>query len=138
MEEKLKKEFKEKYSKKAIIWEEENKIFDGENTYYKSVMIGNERIQLNDFVLVEPRNPVHPLHIYKVIFMLENKNGVKQFHGNWLCRSTQTILGETSGPIELFQTDDCDDIPFTCVKSKTTVIHKKKPENWSELGENNN
>lgn len=132
--EKSKNEFTEKYSKKKIIWEEENKIVDGENTYFKSVILGNERIQLNDFVFVEPRNPTHPLHIYKIIHMLENKNGLKKFHGNWLRRGTQTILGETSDPIELFQTDGCDDIPFTCVKSKATVIHKKRPENWSELG----
>lgn len=70
------------------------------------------------------------------MFMWENKHGVKQFHANWFRRGTDTILGETSDPIELFLSDDCDDVPFTSVSSKATVIYKKMPNNWTELGKN--
>lgn len=132
MEGKQKKDFKE--LKKDIVWEEKDKMVDGQKTYYKSVMVGNERIQINDYVLVEPRNPAIPLHIAKIICMWENKTGVKQFHANWFRRGSDTILGETSDPMELFLSDDCDDVPFTSVSSKATVIHKKIPENWSKLG----
>lgn len=132
VEEKPKKDFKE--LKKNIVWEEQDKIIDGQKTYYKSVIVGNERIQISDYVLVEPRNPAIPLHIYKIMFMWENKHGVKQFHANWFRRGTDTILGETSDPIELFLSDDCDDVPFTSVSSKATVIYKKMPNNWTELG----
>jgi len=97
-------------------------------------MVGNERIQINDYVLVEPRNPAIPLHIAKVIFMWEDKNGMKKFHANWFRRGTDTILGETSDPIELFLSNDCDDVTFTSVRSKATVIYKKVPDDWSELG----
>ncbi|XP_011350631.1 DNA (cytosine-5)-methyltransferase 1 isoform X1 [Ooceraea biroi] len=132
-EEKPKKDFKE--LKKDIIWEEEDKIVDGQKTYYKSVMVGNEQIKINDYILVEPRNPAVPLHIGKVIFMWEdNKNGLKKFHANWFRRGTDTILGETSDPVELFLSNDCDDVTFTCVRSKASVIHKKVPDDWSELG----
>lgn len=132
MEEKPKKHFKE--LKKDIVWIGEDKIVEGQKTYYKSVMVGNERIELNDYVLVEPRNPAIPLHIGKVIYMWENKVGVKQFHANWLRRGTDTILGKTADPLEVFLSDDCEDVPFKCVNSKATVIHKKTLENWSELG----
>lgn len=134
VEEKPKKDFKE--LKKDIVWIEEDQIVEGQKTYYKSVMVGNEKIELNDYVLVEPRNPAIPLHIAKVIYMWEGKTGVKQFHASWFRRGTDTILGETADPMEVFLSDDCEDVPFKSVNSKATVIHKKMPDNWSELGEN--
>lgn len=103
-------------------------------TYYKSVIVGDEKIEINDYVLVEPRNPTSPSHVAKVIYMWENKNGMKQFHANWLHRGNDTILGETSDPIELFLSDECDDVPFKAVRSKCTVIFKNVPKNWAELG----
>ncbi|KYQ51853.1 DNA (cytosine-5)-methyltransferase PliMCI [Trachymyrmex zeteki] len=120
--------------KKDIVWEEENKIVDAQKTYYKSVTVGNEKIEINDYVLLEPRDPTIPLQICKVVFMWETKNGEKRFHANRLRRGTDTILGETSDPIELFLSDQCCEASFTSIRSKATVIHKKMPENWSELG----
>lgn len=132
VQEKPKKDFKE--LKKDIVWIEEDKIVEGQKTYYKSVMVGNERIELNDYVLVEPRNPAIPLHIAKVMYMWESKVGVKLFHANWFRRGTDTILGETADSLEVFLSDDCEDVPFKSVNSKATVIYKKTPDNWSELG----
>ncbi|KZC13768.1 DNA (cytosine-5)-methyltransferase 1 [Dufourea novaeangliae] len=131
-EESRKKVFKE--FKRDIIWVGKQIATDNHRTFYKSVIVGEESIQLNDYVLVEPRNPTIPLHVAKVIYMWENKNGVKQFHANWFHRGNDTILGETSDPIELFLSDDCDDVPFTSIRSKCTVIFKKIPENWADLG----
>lgn len=122
--------------KKDIIWEEEDKITDGQKIYYKSVIVGNERIVLNDYVLLEPRDPTIPLKICKIVFMWENKNGEKRFHANRLHRGTDTILGEASDSLELFLSDQCCEASFKSVKSKATVIHKKMPDNWSELGKN--
>lgn len=127
-----KKDFKE--LKKDIIWIGNQIANDNLKTYYKSVIVGDEEIRINDYVLVEPRNPAIPSHVAKVIYMWENKNGIKQFHANWLHRGNDTILGETSDPIELFLSDDCDDIPFKSVRSKCTVIFKEIQKNWSELG----
>ncbi|KYN05968.1 DNA (cytosine-5)-methyltransferase PliMCI [Cyphomyrmex costatus] len=120
--------------KKDIVWEEENKIVDAQKTYYKSVTVGNEKIEINDYVLLEPRDPTIPLQICKIVFMWETKNGEKRFHANRLRRGTDTILGETSDPIELFLSDQCYEASFTSVRSKATVIYKKRPENWFELG----
>lgn len=122
--------------KKNIIWDKKDKIVDGQRTYYKSVTVGNEKIKINDYVLLEPRNPQIPLRICKIMFMWENKNGEKRFHANRLHRGTDTVLGETSDPIELFLSDQCCEASFLSVKSKATVIYKKIPENWSELGKN--
>ncbi|XP_076648177.1 DNA methyltransferase 1a isoform X2 [Halictus rubicundus] len=134
-EKSYKKAFKE--FKKDIIWEGNQVAIDNQKTYYKSVIVGDENIQLNDYVLVEPKNPSIPLHVAKVVYMWENRNGIKQFHANWFHRGNDTILGETSDPIELFLSDDCDNVPFRSIRSKCTVIFKKVPENWSDLGNAN-
>lgn len=86
--------------------------------------------------MLEPRDPAIPILICKIKFMWENKNGEKRFHANRLRRGTDTILGETSDSIELFLSDQCCEASFMSVRSKATVIHKKVPENWSELGKN--
>ncbi|XP_076375508.1 DNA methyltransferase 1a isoform X1 [Megalopta genalis] len=134
-EESRKKAFKE--FKKDIVWVGKQIAIDNQRTYYKSVIVGNENIQLNDYVLVEPKNPVIPLHVAKIIYMWENRNGIKQFHANWFHRGNNTILGETSDPIELFLSDDCDDVPFTSIRSKCTVVFKKVSDNWVDLGNTN-
>ena len=74
-EESRKKVFKE--LKKHIMWIGDQIAADNQKTYYKSVRVGDEEIQLNDYVLVEPRNPAIPLNVAKVIYMWENKNGAK-------------------------------------------------------------
>ena len=65
--------------------------------------------------------------------MWENTDGIKQFHANWLYRGNDTILREISDPIELFLSEDCDDVPLEVVKSKCTVIFKDASKNWTAL-----
>ncbi|CAK9821528.1 DNA (cytosine-5)-methyltransferase PliMCI [Anthophora retusa] len=131
-EESKEKAFKE--LEKNIEWMGDEIVTDNLRTFYKSVLVGSEKIDINDYVLIEPKNPAIPLHVAKVIYMWENKNGVKQFHANWFHRGNETILGETSDPTELFLSDNCDNVPFKSVRSKCTVIFKSVPENWAELG----
>ncbi|KAL0106555.1 hypothetical protein PUN28_016331 [Cardiocondyla obscurior] len=132
-QENKREDFKE-LKKVMIIWDEKDKIIDGQETYYKSVIVGGEKIELNDYVLLEPRDPTIPLQICKVVYMWENKNGEKLFHASRLRRGCDTILGENSDSTELFLSDQCCQASFKCVRSKVTVIHKKIPENWFELG----
>ncbi|XP_071643809.1 DNA methyltransferase 1a [Temnothorax longispinosus] len=127
-------DFKELLIKKDIIWEKKDKRVDGDKTYYKSVIVGNEKIEINEHVLLEPRDPTIPIQVCKIVFMWENAFGEKRFHANRLYRGTDTILGETSDPIELFLSEQCCEASFTSVRSKATVINKKMPENWFELG----
>lgn len=129
-------DFKELKNKKDIIWEKKNKVVDGSKTYYKSVIVGNERIQLNDYVLLEPRDPKIPIYICKIVYMWESEFKEKLFHANRFRKGTDTILGETGDTTEIFLSDQCVDASFMSVKSKVTVIYKKAHENWSELGKN--
>lgn len=85
---------------------------------------------------MEPRDPTIPPQLCKIVYMFENKKGEKRFHANRLRRGTDTILSETSDPMEVFLSDQCIEASFMTVRSKATVIHKKVPENWHQLGEN--
>ncbi|XP_076172771.1 DNA (cytosine-5)-methyltransferase PliMCI [Ptiloglossa arizonensis] len=126
------KEFKR--VEKEITWIGESIIDDGRRTFYKSVMVVDEEINTNDYVLIESNDPTVPLQIAKVMYMWEDKNGAKLCHANWFRRGSDTVLGETSDPLELFLLDECDNVPFTSVKSKATVIFKSSSQNWSQLG----
>lgn len=126
------KEFK--HVEKEITWVGEPIIDDGRRTFYKSVMVIDEEIKTDDYVLIESNDPTVPLQVARVTYMWEDKNGAKLCHANWFRRGSDTVLGETSDPLELFLLDECDNVPFTSVKSKATVIYKSSPENWGELG----
>ncbi|KAK1128077.1 hypothetical protein K0M31_003562 [Melipona bicolor] len=118
---------------KDIVWVGDQIISDNVKTFYGSVIIGDEEIRLNDYVLVEPKSQAIPSYVAKVIYMWENTSGIKQFHANWLYRGNDTILKEISDPIELFLSYDCDDVPLKAVRSKCTVIFKDVSKNWAEL-----
>ncbi|CAD1477928.1 unnamed protein product [Heterotrigona itama] len=126
------KEFK--HVEKEITWVGEPIINDGRRTFYKSVIVVDEEIKANDCVLIESNDPTVPLQVAKVIYMWEDKNGAKMCHANWFRRGSDTVLGETSDPLELFLLDECDNVPFTSIKSKAIVIYKTCPKDWSKLG----
>ncbi|OAD61349.1 DNA (cytosine-5)-methyltransferase PliMCI [Eufriesea mexicana] len=126
------KEFK--HVEKEITWVGEPVIDDGRRTFYSSVIVVDEEIKANDYVLIESNDPTVPLQIAKVIYMWEDKSGAKLCHANWFRRGSDTVLGETSDPLELFLLDECDNVPFTSIKSKATVIYKTSSKNWAELG----
>lgn len=121
--------------KKEIKWLGKPIVNDGRRTFYESVLVGDEEIRINDCVMIEPSDSSIPLYIAKVVYMFETKNGEKLFHASWFCRGTDTVLGETSDPVELFLTDECEEPPFTSVKCKAKVTYKEVPFNWADLGE---
>ncbi|KOX74441.1 DNA (cytosine-5)-methyltransferase 1 [Melipona quadrifasciata] len=118
---------------KDIVWVGDQITSDNVKTFYGSVIIGDEEIKLNDYVLVELKSQAIPSYVAKVIYMWENTSGIKQFHANWLYRGNDTILKEISDPTELFLSYDCDDVPLKAVRSKCTVIFKDVSKNWAEL-----
>lgn len=126
------KEFK--HVEKEITWVGEPIINDGRRTFYKSVIVVDEEIKANDCVLIESNDPTVPLQVAKVIYMWEDKNGAKMCHANWFRRGGDTVLGETSDPLELFLLNECDNVPFTSIKSKAIVIYKTCPKDWNKLG----
>lgn len=121
--------------KKEINWIGEPIANDGRRTFYESALVGDEEIRPNDCVLIEPSDPAVPLYIARIVYMFETKNGQKLFHANWFCRGSDTVLGETSDPIELFLIDECEDTPFTSVKCRANVINKEIPWDWAEQGQ---
>lgn len=54
----------------------------------------------------------------------------KMFHAHWFSRGTETILGETSDPLELFLVDECEDMNLSYIHSKVNVVYKAPTENW--------
>ena len=62
--------------------------------------------------------------------MWEDGSG-KMFHAHWFLRSTGTVLGESSDPLELMLVDDCEDMQLSYVESKVNVMYKAPTDNWA-------
>ncbi|KAL7287133.1 hypothetical protein TKK_0018750 [Trichogramma kaykai] len=118
----------------TVEWIGEPLASDQNRTFYSEVALDSEHIALNDYVFIESVDASVPVQIVKVIYMWETKLNLKMFHGTWLWRGSETVLGETSSSSEVFLVDDCQDVPISYIKSKATVVHKSTPENWNELG----
>lgn len=54
----------------------------------------------------------------------------KMFHAHWFCRGTDTVLGESSDPLELFLVDECEDMQLSFVHGKVNMLYKAPSENW--------
>lgn len=54
----------------------------------------------------------------------------KMFHAHWFHRGTQTVLGESSDPLELVMVDECEDMLLNYVQSKVNVMYKAPSDNW--------
>ena len=53
--------------------------------------------------------------------MWEDAGGRPMFHGQWFSRGSETVLGESADPCELFLIDRCDDNPLGAVVDKVDV-----------------
>ncbi len=84
------------------------------STVYFQVCVG-------DCVSVTPDDPTTPLYLARVGGMWETCGGDKEFHATWFIRGTDTVLGETSDPSELFLIDDCEDEPLASVVGTINV-----------------
>jgi len=101
---------------------------------YKSVYINNEQIDVGDYVKVSPVKPTDPLYICRIAYMWEEFNGKKFFHAQWLYRSSETILGETSDPSEVFFSDDCDSNPIGSIVAKCKLSVRLPSNDWFNEG----
>ncbi|NXG89846.1 DNMT1 methyltransferase, partial [Stercorarius parasiticus] len=78
-----------------------------------------------------PHNPgSFPL---RVTAMWEDSSG-QMFHAHWFCPGSDTVLGATSDPLELFLVDECEDMQLSYIHGKVKVIYKAPSENWSMEG----
>ena len=57
------------------------------------------------------------LHPYRALC----SNAVRPCHALYLSRGSDTVLGETGDPCELFMVDECDENPLGSIKEKVNV-----------------
>ncbi|GIZ05326.1 hypothetical protein CEXT_541021 [Caerostris extrusa] len=120
--------------KSKVEWFGESCCVDKTRKYYESAYINNEKIHCGDYIMVTPSEPTTPMYIARIQSMFETSSGKKMFHGLWFERGSDTIIGETSDPQELFGTFECEDKEMYTIKCKCTVVFKEPLENWFELG----
>uniref|UniRef100_A0A8C1QZG8 DNA (cytosine-5)-methyltransferase n=1 Tax=Cyprinus carpio TaxID=7962 RepID=A0A8C1QZG8_CYPCA len=119
---------KKKQTKNKISWVGEPIKTDGRKEYYMKVCVENEIVEVGDCVSVSPADPSHPLYLARITALWED--GEKMFHAHWFCRGTDTVLGESSDPLELFLVDECEDMQLSFVHGKVNVLYKAPSENW--------
>ncbi|KAJ8970400.1 hypothetical protein NQ317_001491 [Molorchus minor] len=133
----LKKDKQKACSKRilhTVKWEEKSTITVKGSECYSSALVGEVIIKQGDFVMLKSENPNEPLCIAKVIYMYDKPPQKYMFHGHLFCRGTDTILGETADPRELFLVDNCEDLPLGGIVRKAEVEYRGMPENWFEVG----
>uniref|UniRef100_A0A8C3PXV1 DNA (cytosine-5)-methyltransferase n=1 Tax=Chrysolophus pictus TaxID=9089 RepID=A0A8C3PXV1_CHRPC len=70
---------------------------------------------------------------HRVTAMWEDSSG-QMFHAHWFCPGSDTVLGATSDPLELFLVDECEDMQLSYIHGKVTVVYKAPSENWAMEG----
>ncbi|NXY12143.1 DNMT1 methyltransferase, partial [Pteruthius melanotis] len=76
----------------------------------------------------------HGPALLRVTAMWEDSGG-QMFHAHWFCPGSDTVLGATSDPLELFLVDECEDMQLSYIHGKVNVIYKAPSDNWSmEVG----
>lgn len=125
---------KKKQNKNRISWIGEAVKTDGKKSYYKKVCIDSETLEVGDCVSVIPDDSSKPLYLARVTALWEDSSQGQMFHAHWFCAGTDTVLGATSDPLELFLVDECEDMQLSYIHSKVTVVYKSPSENWALEG----
>uniref|UniRef100_A0A8C3UIA6 DNA (cytosine-5)-methyltransferase n=1 Tax=Catharus ustulatus TaxID=91951 RepID=A0A8C3UIA6_CATUS len=124
---------KKKQNKSRICWVGEPVKSDGKRDYYQRVCIDSETLEVGDCVSVSPDDPTKPLYLARVTAMWEDSGG-QMFHAHWFCPGSDTVLGATSDPLELFLVDECEDMQLSYIHGKVNVIYKAPSDNWAMEG----
>ncbi|XP_012889489.1 PREDICTED: DNA (cytosine-5)-methyltransferase 1 isoform X1 [Dipodomys ordii] len=124
---------KKKQNKARISWVGPAIKVEGKKTFYQKVCIDEETLEVGDCVSVIPDDSSKPLYLARATALWEDGSG-KMFHAHWFCAGSDTVLGATSDPRELFLVDECEDMQLSYVHSKVTVIHKPPSPNWAMEG----
>ncbi|KAK5639618.1 hypothetical protein RI129_012110 [Pyrocoelia pectoralis] len=102
-------------------------------TYYNSAQVGDIVIESDDCVMLNSQEPNQPLWIARVGYMWQEREETL-FHAHLFCRGSDTVLGETSDPRELFVVDVCENCPLGSIVRKAKVEKRKMSKNWSKCG----
>nr|XP_054770266.1 DNA (cytosine-5)-methyltransferase PliMCI-like [Lytechinus pictus] len=123
-----------KKKRAKVTWIGEPEEVTEDRAYYKEAMINDEKIENGDCVLIHPDDPTKPLFISRVIYMWQEREGEMMFHAQWFVYGSETVLGETSDPLEIFPIDECQDTYLASINDKCSVIHKAPSSDWFMLG----
>ncbi|XP_025835356.1 DNA (cytosine-5)-methyltransferase PliMCI-like, partial [Agrilus planipennis] len=118
----------------SVKWQGDPKAMCPERVYYNCAEVGGVEIRAGDYVMLDTEEPNRPLMIAKVGYMWEDSFKRAIFHAHMLCRGTDTVLGETADPSEVFVVYECDNIPLGTIIRKAVVEIKKPPDNWALNG----
>nr|XP_044998523.1 DNA (cytosine-5)-methyltransferase 1 isoform X2 [Jaculus jaculus] len=126
---------KKKQNKDRISWTGKSVKSDKKRLYYRAVCIDEEDLVVGDCVSVIPDDSSKPLYLARVTALWEDTlTNHMMFHAHWFCAGTDTILGATSDPLELFLVNECEDMQLSYIHSKVKVVHKAPSENWAMEG----
>lgn len=89
--------------------------------YLSLVFLGDTVVEPFDYVVLNANEPNKPPYIAKVAYMWEDSKKTALFHAHLFCRGSDTILGETSDPRELFLVNVCENFPLGSIAGKAKV-----------------
>ncbi|XP_073910199.1 DNA (cytosine-5)-methyltransferase 1 isoform X3 [Castor canadensis] len=125
---------KKKQNKDRISWMGPSIKHDEKRTFYEKVCIDEMTLEMGDCVSVIPDDSSKPLYLARVTALWEDINNGQMFHAHWFCAGTDTVLGATSDPRELFLVDECEDMQLSYIHGKVKVIYKPPSKDWSMEG----
>ena len=113
----------------------------GRRSYYRSVTLdGNLTVNVGDHVIIngdtatDSRLQLHVGVIAKIYD--ETGGGGGQAHVQWFGRRSDTVLGGTGDPTELFRLRVCEDVPLLSIWRKCTVtcVTQQNQDTWRLAG----
>ncbi|XP_063239030.1 DNA (cytosine-5)-methyltransferase PliMCI-like [Bacillus rossius redtenbacheri] len=121
-------------TKRKVEWLGEPVVAETARKYYSAALVGELEVRRDDCVLVESKVANAPLFVAHVMYMYQNMFGEKKFHCRWFSRGTDTVLGETADPAELFWLDECEDCSLSVISRTAVVEYRPVPERWAAQG----
>ncbi|CAN8014880.1 unnamed protein product [Ixodes persulcatus] len=118
-----------------VRWVDEKPVAShGKRAYFGQAIVNGRELRWGDFVLVTPTDPGTPQYVARVVYLFENPSGEKMFHAHWFWRGSDTVLGETSDPRELFPVSECEHQSLSTVSDVCSVVRKGVSKDWFSRG----
>lgn len=117
-----------------VRWTDRPLASRGKKSYYKRAFVNGRELNWGDFVLVTPKDPSTPPYVARVVYLFESSTGEMMFHAHWFHRGSDTVLGETSDPREVFLVYECENQSLSTVADICSVVYRQTPKDWYERG----
>lgn len=103
-------------------------------SYYTHAIVGEIEVKKGDFVMLNSTRTNHPLNIAKIAYMWQEFPQGPMFHAHLFCRGSDTVLGETSDPREIFLVDLCENFPLGSIVRRADVVLQNYSSAWDLEG----